>query len=395
MEMIIIKNGNIYSPSPLGKKDILIGGGKILAIEEEISLPKSITHKIIDANGLIVIPGLIDSHVHIGGAGGEGGPSTRTPELVLSQMLEAGVTGVIGLLGTDGITRNVESVLMKAKSLKEEGVSAWIMTGSYQVPVYSITGDYARDIALIDEVIGVGEIAISDHRCSVPSIAELARIAANARVAGMLAGKGGVVNVHLGDSDEYTIPVNAFQPIYDVCNSTMIPIKQFIPTHCNRNHIVFEKGKEFGKKGNVDFTTSSYKYYPQYEIKSAKALKMYLEAGVPLENITFTSDGNGSLPDFDAQGNLIGLTMGSLKSVFDEVVDAIREEKIPIEKAICVATSNPAKTFKLKGKGNIKEGYDADILMLNKDYQVYNLIARGEIMIQETKMLKKGTFEKK
>lgn len=395
MEMILIKNADIYSPTPLGRKDILIGGEKIIAIENNIELSKSVPHKVIDATNLIALPGIIDTHVHFAGAGGEGGPSTRTPEMVLSQMIEGGTTSVVGLLGTDGITRSVESVLMKAKSLKEEGVSAWIMTGSYQIPITSITGDYAKDIAIIEEVIGVGELAVSDHRSSVPTTAELAKIAGNARVAGMLAGKAGVLGMHLGDSDEYSLhPTNAFQPIYDVCNSSMIPIKQFVPTHCNRNHTIFKNAKEFAKKGGItDMTTSSYKYYPEYEIKPSKVLKEFLDDSITLDNVTFTSDGNGSLPDFDEDGNLTGLTLGALSSILDEITDAVKIENIPIEKAISVATSNPAKVFKLKGKGHIKENYDADILMLDKDYKPFNVIARGSLMMFESKIIKKGTFE--
>ncbi len=395
MEMILIKNANIYSPQPIGKKDILIGGEKIITIDNSIDLPKSVPHKIIDATNLIILPGIIDTHVHFAGAGGEGGPSTRTPEMVLSQMIEGGTTSVVGLLGTDGITRSVESVLMKAKSLKKEGVSAWIMTGSYQIPVTTITGDYAKDIALIEEVIGVGELAISDHRSSIPTTAELSKIAGNSRVAGMLSGKAGVLGMHMGDSDEYSFnPTNAFQPIYDVCNSSMIPIKQFVPTHCNRNHTIFKNAKEFAKKGGItDMTTSSYKYYPEYEIKPSKVLKEFLDDGISLDNVTFTSDGNGSLPDFDEDGNLTGLTLGALNSVLNEIIDAVKTENIPIEKAISVATSNPAKIFKLKEKGQIKDNYDADILMLNKDYKPFHVMARGEVMMYESKIIKKGTFE--
>lgn len=396
MEMILIKNGNIYTPEPIGQKDILIAGEKIISIQDKINLPDSIPHRVIDASNLYITPGIIDGHVHYAGAGGEGGPSSRTPEMKLSQMLEGGTTTVVGLLGTDGFSRDVKNVLMKAKSLKEEGVTAFVMTGSYQVPVIAtITGDYAQDIVLIDEVIGVGEIAISDHRCSVPTTNELAKITANARVAGMISGKSGIINIHMGDSDEHRFPVNAFQPLYEVCKTSMIPVKQFMPTHCNRNKYIFENAKEYVKfGGNADFTTSSYEYYPDLEVKSSKAVRIFLEEGLPIENITFTSDGNGSLPDFDENGNLTGLTMGALKSVLKEITDAVKDEKVPLEQAIKVGTSNPATLMKLNAKGFIKENYDADILMLDKDYNVYNVIARGQVMVYEGDIKVKGTFDK-
>jgi beta-aspartyl-dipeptidase (metallo-type) len=211
----LFKNADVYAPEFIGRKDILVGGGKILAIGENLEAPAGYDCEVISAEGLKVVPGFIDAHVHIAGAGGEGGPSTRTPELQLSMLVEAGVTTVIGCLGTDGMTRTVESVLMKAKGLRAEGVSSWIYTGSYQIPTPTITGDVGRDIALIDEVIGVGEIALSDHRSSWPNTDELLRLVEHARVGGMLGGKAGIVNIHLGDQPR------TFQPMYDVLNVAM------------------------------------------------------------------------------------------------------------------------------------------------------------------------------
>jgi len=193
--MLLIRNATVFSPDLLGKKELLIGGNTILGIAYKITLLRGIDIEVFDAKGLSVVPGLIDNHVHIAGAGGEGGPSTRTPELTLSRMFEGGVT-TIGCLGTDGLTRSVDTVLMKAKSLRHEGASAWIWTGAYQVPTPTITGDIGRDIALIEEIIGVGELAISDHRSSCPSRDELIRITALARVGGMLGKKAGMVNIH-------------------------------------------------------------------------------------------------------------------------------------------------------------------------------------------------------
>ena len=385
--MILIKGAEIYSPDYLGKKDVLIGGTSILAIEDEISLPKNLAIEEINAEGLKMIPGLIDAHVHIAGAGGEGGPSTRTPELQLSMLLEAGVTTVIGCLGTDGFARDLTSVLMKVKSLRKEGVSAWMYTGSYQVPTPTILGDVGKDIAMIDEVIGIGEIALSDHRSSTPTTEELIRLVAHARVGGMLGGKAGIANIHMGDAK------NPFQPIHDAVAKSELNYKQFFPTHCNRNDYIFEDAKEYGKKGFVDLTTSSYPYFPEYEIKPSKAVKELIKAGVPLEHITFTSDACGSLPDFDENGNLVKLEMGLPKANFTELMDLIQEEKMPLEQALKVVTSNVADILKLKKKGRIKVGNDADLIVLNSNNEIHHLIAMGNVMIKDTKMIKKGAYE--
>jgi len=372
--LTLFKNAQLYNPDYSGKKDLLTGGKTILAIGDYIDPPGGVEVNIIDCEGLMLVPGLIDSHVHITGGGGEGGPASRMPELQLSMMIEGGVTTVIGCLGTDGITRTVESVLMKVKTLRALGVSAWMYTGAYQVPSPTITGDIAKDIALFEEIIGVGEVAISDHRSSVPSIAELARITAHARVAGMIGGKAGIVNMHMGDAKD------PFRPLHEVVASTEMGYRQFIPTHCNRNPYIFEDAKEYGKKGFVDITTSSYPYDMDVEIKPSVAVKQLLAAGVPIEHITFTSDGCGSLPSFDAEGKLVKIDMGLPSSILREIKEAVLIDQIPVETALKVATSNPADILKLHGKGHIKEGNDADLLLLDKNFNIVHLMAMGKIM---------------
>lgn len=370
--LTLFKNANTYSPVFIGKKDILTGGKTILAIQDSIEIPENLQVRTIDCTGLNLVPGLIDSHVHITGGGGEGGPASRMPELEISMMIDGGVTTVVGCLGTDGITRTVDSVLMKVKSIKAKGMSAWMYTGAYQVPPPSITGDIARDIALIDEVIGVGEVAISDHRSSVPSFSELAKLTAHARVAGMIGGKAGILNMHMGDAK------NPFQPLHDIVANTEMGYRQFVPTHCNRNDYIFEDAKEYGKKGYIDITTSSYPYYADEEIKPSKALKMLLESGVPFKHITFTSDACGSLPGFDPEtGKLIKIEMGLPDSILREIKEAVLEDEIPLEQALHVATANPADILKLTNKGYIKEGFDADILILDPAFNIAFLMANG------------------
>jgi len=371
----LFRNAIVYNPENIGKKDVLTGGKTILAISDKLELPSDLDVQTIDCEGKLMVPGLIDSHIHITGGGGEGGPSSRMPELQLSMLIEAGVTTVIGCLGTDGITRTVESVLMKVKSLRAQGVSAWMYTGAYQVPTPTITGDIAKDIALFEEIIGVGEIAVSDHRSSVPTIAELTRLTAHARVAGMIGGKAGIVNIHLGDARD------PFRPLHDVVASSQMGYTQFVPTHCNRNFYIFEDSKEYGKKGYVDITTSSYPYFPDEEVKPSKALKQLIESGVPVEHITFTSDACGSLPGFDPEtGKLVKLEMGLPSSILREIKEAVTEDGLPPETALKVATSNPATILRLPGKGFISEGFDADLLILDSGFNIIHYMANGQLM---------------
>jgi beta-aspartyl-dipeptidase (metallo-type) len=385
--MILFKQCDLYAPEFHGRKDVLVAGEQIIAVEQQIQLPQDWPVEVVDCEGLRLIPGLIDNHVHIAGAGGEGGAATRTPELRLSHLIEAGVTSVVGCLGTDGFTRSVEAVLMKAKGLRLEGVSAWIYTGAYQVPTPTLLGDVGKDLAMIEEVIGTGEIALSDHRSSVPATSELIRLAAHTRVGAMLGGKAGIVIIHMGDSHR------TFQPIHDAVENSELKYSQFLPTHCNRNSWIFEDAKSYGRKGFVDITASSYPYFPEEEIKPSRAIRELTEAGVPLAHITMSSDGCGSLPSFNDRGDIIRLEMGYPVSVFREMTDLVIQEGFPLENALSVVTSNVAEILKLKRKGRIEPEKDADLVLIRKDFSILHVIAMGKWMMKDGVMLKKGNYE--
>jgi beta-aspartyl-dipeptidase (metallo-type) len=385
--LTLVRGAEVWSPAPLGRRDVLFGGGSIIAVAEGLDSAGPPGMRVVDGRGLRLVPGLIDGHVHIAGAGGEGGPATRTPEMTLSQMIAGGITTVVGLLGADGVTRNLEGVLMKAKGLRAEGVSAWIWTGAYQLPPPTLTGDVARDLALIDEVIGVGEVAIADHRSSSPTVVELVKLAKAARLGGMLGGKCGLVHLHLGDAD------GGFDLIREAVRTSELESSQFLPTHVNRCASVFEEAMKYGLEGPVDVTASAWPYFQDEEVKPAGAVRGLLEAGVPLEHVTMSSDACGSLPDFDEAGELRRLVSGEPAALWNETVDAVREEGLDLETALRPVTSNPARRLRLRRKGRIEPGYDADLLLVDEDLEIRWVVARGAVMMEAGEILRLGAFE--
>lgn len=386
--MLLLKRVDIYAPAPAGRADILVAGGRIIRIEPDIDVAEPYVD-IVAADGLIAAPGLIDGHVHIQGGGGEGGYATRTPELQIADAIRGGVTTVVGCLGTDGVTRSAEGLLAKARGLEEEGISTFIYTGYYAVPVRTLTGSIERDLLLIDKVIGVGEVALSDHRSTQPTFDEFARVAAEARRGGILSGKAGVVNVHMGDGRR------GLSLLRRILDETEIPATQFLPTHINRNPTLFEEGIAHAKAGGlVDLTTSSVPaFFEQGEVKSSRGLRTMLEAGVDISHITFTSDGQGSLPSFDAEGRLAGLEVGRVTSLFAEVRDAVVDERVPLALALQVVTENPARILKLGGKGRLAAGADADIVLLDaRSLEIQGVMAKGRWLMRDGTVLVRGTF---
>ena len=387
--MFLIKNAEIHSPDPQGRCDILAGGGKILRMAPGLKVPRGWS-EVLDARNLIAVPGFIDGHVHIMGGGGEGGPATRTPELVLSDAVKGGITTLVGCLGTDGHTRTMGGLLAKAQGLEIEGLTTFIVTGHYAVPLRPLTASIEEDLLYIDKVVGVGEIALSDHRSSQPSFEAFARVAGETRRGGILSGKAGLVNIHMGDGPR------GLDYLRRLLAEGEIPAHQFLPTHINRNPDLFLEGTDYALAGGyVDFTTSTVPaFIAAGEIRPSAGLRRMLEAGVDPGHITFTSDGQGSLPEFDEAGRIRAVGVGRVTSLFAEVREAVLREGVPLATALRVITANPAHLYKLRGKGGLAEGQDADLVLLDpRDLSIHSVVAKGRLLMKAGKVLVKGTFE--
>lgn len=391
----IIRNAKVYQPEYAGVKDILILGDRIAAVGEHLRADFGGSLEVQEINGedMAAVPGFIDSHEHILGGGGEGGFHTRTPEASLGDLVRNGITTVVGCIGTDAVGRDMAALLAKAHALENEGITTYAYTGSYQVPVHTLTDSLMKDIMMLDKVIGVGEVAVSDHRSSQPTFEEFARIAADARVAGMLSGKAGIVNVHLGDSER------RLDLIRRVIHDTEIPASQFLPTHVNRNEALFEECLDFATEGGtIDFTgNEDIDYWETIcdEVRVCRGIRRLLERGISSDRFTISSDGQGSMPVFNAQGEYQGIGVGKASCLLKEVRECVQKEDIPLETAIKGITCNPASILKLDRKGRIKEGFDADICLLEEGTLKLNtVIAKGQVMVKDGEQKVFGTFER-
>ncbi len=374
----LIKNATVYNPKLIGKQDILICNNKIVKIAEHIDFSDALT---LDFEGYIAIPGIIDQHIHVTGGGGEGGFHTRTPEVKLSDLLIGGVTTVVGLLGTDSLTRSVENLVAKTKALKNEGVSAFCLTGGYHYPSPTITGHVDKDIAFIEEVIGV-KLAISDHRESHITKAELKKLASEVRVSSMVASKAGIIALHLGDD------FPRLNMIFDIIDETSIPINHFRPTHVNRNQELFAQALLYLEKGGtIDLTVGSSLDKLIVDIQKIKAMEQ------AIDRVTFSSDGNGSWSKNDEFGKLLELGVSRSDGVLNSMKFLI-ENGEKIEDVIKFGTSNVANALMLnKQKGYLNTNYDADILILDNDFNLNSVISQGKIMMLNKEIVVNGTFE--
>lgn len=377
----LIKNASVYAPEFLGMKDILLAGDKIASIGDKIEL-SGIPYTTIDAAGCIVTPGFIDQHVHIIGGGGQSGYASLVPDVTMSELVACGTTTVVGLLGTDGFVKELTTLYAKTKALEDDGLSAYMLTGYYGFPPKTLMNSVADDLIFIDKVIGC-KLAMSDDRSSFPSETDILRLINQVRLGGFTSGKEGVLHIHLGALPE------GISKLLDIARRYPTLIPYLSPTHMIRTEALFQQAVEFAHMGGmVDFSTGGTKFD-----KPHCAVAKALEAGVPLEQITFSSDGHGGVRGVNPETGETTYRPAPLHLNLQETGLLVKEKMLPLEKALTLITSNPARNLKLSHKGRIAVGVDADLCFLNEDLCLTDVFARGARVMQEGKIIKKGRYE--
>ena len=372
----LIKNGHVYSPADLGVKDILLWEDRVIKVGENLKIPEGVEGKEFDLSGKIIIPGIVDTHVHITGGGGEGGFTTRTSEITFEEIAEAGVTTLVGVLGTDGYARRVEDVLVKCMALREEGFDCYFLTGSYTFPITTMRGSVAEDIIFNEYCLGTGEVAHCDHRGSLMRYEEFTRLAADTRNGARLAGLKGVLNIHLGN---YPDPADFF---IKACEEDITFRPLIVPTHVTRKYDVFDsclKFLEYG--GQIDITAGSDGDASQKSYGSVEGLEIIYKKYGTLDRVTMTSDGNGSAPIWDELGNMIGMGKGSSKVLLADLKKATQNGIIPFEETLKTMTSTPAAIYGLKNSaGKIVENGTANFAILDENLDLVETILNGNLV---------------
>ncbi len=372
---ILLRGAEVYAPQPLGRTDVLVAGPRVVGMGLGIAPPRGVPCEEIDASGGTIIPGLVDAHVHLTGGGGEAGFASRVPPVFPSTLAAAGVTTSVGLLGTDTIARDMESLVAATLGLREAGLSAWCWTGGYAVPPRTLTGSVRRDITFVDPVIGAGEIAISDHRSSQPTLDEILRLASDCHVAGLVTGKAGVLHLHVGDGPR------GLDLVRRALDTSELPSRVFHPTHVNRLPALFEEATQLATRGvTVDVTA-----FPAADddpaVPAPDAIDRWLSSDLPRDRLTCSSDGAGCIPVFGPDGRITRMDVGSPSTLLD-ALRTLRARGRPLGDVLPFFTSNVAAQLRLPGKGRIAPGADADLVVLDGATRVRDVLAGGRWLVR-------------
>ena len=361
----LINNASVFRDGSWKHSDILIAGETVETVADAIDCSFPGLH-VIDAEGMRCIPGYIDQHVHITGGGGEGGFRNQVPPLPLSAPVRAGVTTLVGLLGTDGTNRSVESLAARAKAFNEMGLTAFFLTGAYEFPSPTVTGSVKKDIVMLQECIGV-KIAISDHHSMNMDKRDLVWLISQARQAGILSGKVGITHFHTGSGKAQ------LDMLFDIVETTDIPIANLRPTHLGGKFDAAMRWTKLG--GYADFTCGN------EHIHTAGIVSRALEQGAK-GMVTMSTDGNGSFPIWNEKNEMIGIGAGKIDNLHGVVKSLVKDKGLPLEEAIKPCTENVAKALALyPKKGCIAAGSDADLTFLADDLSVDSVFAKGRLMV--------------
>lgn len=383
----LLRNAHVFAPEDLGLRQVLVAAGRVLWIgTPEDTAPSLPGLEIVDLGGKRLIPGLIDAHAHVTGGGGEGGFATRVPPVPLSAFTAAGVTTVVGVLGTDDLARSPGELLASVHALREQGLGAHCWCGGYHVPPVTLTGSVRGDIVYLDPVLGVGELAISDHRSSQPTFDEFVRIASECHVAGLMTGKAGVLHLHLGDG------VRGLDLVRRALDETELPARVFHPTHVNRRKALFEEALALAQRGStVDVTA-----FPVEDGEDAwsaeDAWERYRAAGAPPERLTISSDAGGCLPTFDHEGRLCRMDVGASRAL-PQALRTLLARGHALDAVLPAFTSNVARLLRLAGKGVVAAGGVADLVVLDADGGIADVMAQGAWHVRDGAIVRRGLFE--
>jgi beta-aspartyl-dipeptidase (metallo-type) len=251
------------------------------------------------------------------------------------------------------------------KGLKEEGLSAFMWTGGYNVPPTTVMASIREDMLFIDEIVGAGEVAIADARGLCPQAPELAKLVLDTHVGGLLSGKAGVTHFHVGEHDQR---LKRLRELLE--GDFAVEAWMLYPTHVERTEALMDEAIALTRQGGqVDVDV--------VERDLAKWLRYYLDHGGDPARLTASSDSGANAPS----------------SLYEQICGCVVHHRMPLERVLPIVTANTASVLKLKQKGALAPGKDADALVMRRDsLDIVHVWARGQRLVDDGRLVRREGF---
>lgn len=204
---LLIRGGTIYTGSAepfVG--DVAITGDRIVSVSRHADVTAA---RVIDAQGMIVAPGFIDPHTHMGGELTSDAAAKRLVPAFLMQ----GVT--TAFIGNDGGGSPDVAKVLRAAAAKPVGINyaAYVGFGAVREKVVGeadrapTAAELTQMKALVANAMCEGALGLSTGLFYAPqSFARTDEVVALAREAGK---RGGVYDSHIRDESSYTVGLAA------------------------------------------------------------------------------------------------------------------------------------------------------------------------------------------
>ena len=226
---------------------------------------------------------------------------------------------------------------------------------------------------------------MGDVNGSFPSSQAILEMLSQIRQAAVTVNKQGLLHVHLG-----SIP-NPFD-IFEEIAASGFPIGTHLrPTHCARTEFLLKSACAYAMESHdryIDITTDG----PCYLGQPAAAVSAAVSCGVPVEQITLSSDGHGVVPRFDADGNVVGQAIGEVARNHETMVELVRDFSFPLSDALSLITRNAADSLGLTDQGRLEIGACANAVLLNQNLQIVAVVSRGQVAMHGDTLAVKEPF---
>lgn len=382
--MKLIKNAKIVKGNSTEKADILFDESGIKEIGVDISV-KSGEAEIIEADGLVALPGLVDVHVHLREPGFE---HKETVKSGTTAAAAGGFTTIMAMPNVKPFPDKIEVMEGYRKKLDEDGV--------VNVIPYACISEEEKGSTVVDMKAFAqhGYTAFSDDGVGVQRdevMEEAMKLSAElgvkivAHTEDMNYRKAGAC-MHQGEMSEKLGLIG----IPNECEYKQLErdlkLVEKTRAHYHCCHMSAEESvnllKEYKSKGcdvsgevavhhllltDMDVKGPNWKMNPP--LRSEKD-RQALIAGIKDGTIDMIANDHAPHTEEEKSKGMVESPFGivAIETAFPLLyTNLVKTGEISFEALIKLMSEAPAKRFEMKGKGKLKEGFDSDIILVDID----------------------------